>query len=83
MPDRHDTETPNPEANTDWHILDLLTDHNNPRPWSIQEIILAHGHTQHTLDALERLRGDGLIHRTTDDFISPTRAAIRHTELGA
>jgi hypothetical protein len=81
MPDRHDIEAPDPEANIDWHLLDLLIEHNNQRPWSIEEIIRAHGNELAVRDGLDRLHAYGLIHRTGDFFFA-TRAAMRYTELG-
>ena len=68
------------EANLDWLVLDLLIDRHQQRPWSVDEVIRAHGHEQNALDALLRLHGDGLIHRT-DDFVFATRAAIRYSQI--
>ncbi len=69
------------EARVDWLVLDLLIDDDRQRPWSVREVIREHGHLQNALDALDRLHGAGLIHRTEDDFVFATRAAVRYSQI--
>jgi hypothetical protein len=47
----------------------------------VEEVVREHGDRVQALDALARLHGAGLIHRTTDDFVWATRAAIRAEEI--
>ncbi len=69
------------EAHTDWFVLDLLLNNDVQRPWAIAEVVREHGHETNTIDALDRLYGAGLIHKTADGFVFASRAAIRYSEL--
>jgi hypothetical protein len=69
------------EARADWFILDLLLNNDVQRPWAIVEVIREYGHETNAIDALNRLYGTGLIHKTADGFVFATRAAIRYHEL--
>ena len=81
MRDEQPIPDPDDEARIDWLVLDLLIGKDEQRPWSIEEIVREHGHRQNALDALNRLEGAGLIHRTKDGFVSASRATIRYTEI--
>jgi hypothetical protein len=77
MPDENTTQTvADCERNADGVILMMLTV-DDCRPWSVEEVIREYGERGDAIDALNRLYGHGLIHRTTDDFVWATRAAIR------
>jgi hypothetical protein len=82
MPDDKSTLSPaEQEQNTDGTILLLLTLNDAQRPWSVEEVIRELGSRNNAIDAIARLHGVGLIHRTSDDFVWATRAAIRADEI--
>jgi hypothetical protein len=66
------------EARADWFILDLLLNHDVQRPWAIAEVVREYGHETNAIDAIDRLYGAGLIHKTADGFVFASRAAIRY-----
>jgi predicted transcriptional regulator len=68
-----------PAQHTEWAVLELLLD--SQRPWSISEIQREIGEEIATTDAIANLHAAGLAHRTTDNFIFATRAAVRYYEL--
>lgn len=77
--------SPNPLAREDdkfdQAILALLLNSDNPRPWSIQELVLEIGDRVIVQDTLSRLRGAGLAHQMADGFAFATRAAVRAAQL--
>ncbi|MGE5700824.1 MAG: hypothetical protein ACM3VU_00245 [Arthrospira platensis] len=82
MSDIEPTPTREPDSTSmEAGILDRLTYPDDQRPWSIDELILDVGQRLGVIDAIAKLRGLGLIHRTSDDFIFATRAAVRAKEL--
>ncbi len=82
MPDEQPTPDPEyDEPRTDWLVLDLLIDVDRQRPWTVEEVAREHGHEHNAIDAIDRLHGAGLIHRTQDGFVFASRAAIRYNEI--
>ena len=82
MPD----EQPTPrqaaeEAHVDWRILDFLLEEGTHRPWATAEITREYGHELDAIDAIDRLHGAGLAHKTSDGFVFATRAAVRYHQI--
>ncbi len=82
MPDDETTREQEPDSTTtEAGILDRLTGEDDQRPWSVDELIRDVGYRLPALDAINSLHHSGLIHRTKDDLIYPTRTAVRAKEL--
>ena len=69
------------DAREDWGVLVLLIGQQDQRPWSVAEIIREREDEVAVLDSLDRLGKSGLIHRTADGLIFPTRAALHYTQI--
>ncbi|MGA2454227.1 MAG: hypothetical protein ABSG93_11965 [Solirubrobacteraceae bacterium] len=77
--------TPDPAEclrSTELEILYALTKpEDNPFLWSVEELARELGDGVYFEDAITRLHGAGLIHRTADGFIFASRAAVHQIEL--
>lgn len=66
------------DATHEWGVLSRLL--GNDGPWSVDEMVRSQGDAQttrlDTIDAIKRLEAEGLIHRTSDGLMFPTRAAL-------
>jgi hypothetical protein len=71
------------DARDDWGILVCLVCPADQRPWTVADLIRELGDEPAAIDAIGRLRRSGLIHRSADDVVIPTRAAIHYTEIKA
>jgi hypothetical protein len=81
MPETPPARSPTSEESHDWAVLECLLDPKEQRPWSVEEMVLERKDRVATLDAIDRLYRAGLIHRTSDDHIWATRAAVRFEEI--
>jgi hypothetical protein len=73
--------TPLPEHSAQAIILDLLTGSENHWPLSVEEVAREISAPIDTADAIDALHGAGLIHRTSDGFVFPTRAAVHYSQI--
>ena len=69
------------KTRTESTIMSLLLIHDDQRPWSTDELIRMIGREIDTRDAISNLHATGLLHRTTDGFVFPTRAATHLDRL--
>jgi predicted transcriptional regulator len=82
MPDAEPTQPAAARsAGAEWVVLDLLLDADEQRPWSVAELVREVGRPVNVADAIDALHGAGLVHRTSDDFVFVTRAAVRFDQL--
>jgi predicted transcriptional regulator len=83
MPDHQPSpETPDRAKNaTNGTVLDLLLEDENQRPWTRDELALEIGSALVVEDAINNLQAAGLVHRTSEGLVFPTRAAVRYHEL--
>jgi hypothetical protein len=84
-------EKANPAVEKDrmheWGVMVRLLDRDDHRPWTVDELVRdredEHTSANDTLEAVERLRGLGLIHCTCDGLTFPSRAALRMDQIAA
>ncbi|HEV7944024.1 MAG TPA: hypothetical protein VGP17_14640 [Solirubrobacteraceae bacterium] len=79
-----DEVDPITEEASDKYVLLTILDQGDHWPWSADELVREHGWDDEVSvrDSISRLERGGLVHRTTDDLIFPTRAAIYRAGLG-
>jgi hypothetical protein len=62
-------------------LYSLTNPEDNPLLWSLAELEREHHDSLYFEDAINRLYGAGLIHRTSDGFIFASRTAVHQVEL--
>jgi hypothetical protein len=73
-------ETESSQERVETGILDLLTDSDDHRPWSLEDLIREYDDKLAVEDAVDNLGRTGLIHRHAD-VVFPSRAAVRFAQL--
>jgi hypothetical protein len=61
-------------------VLMYLTDSDEQRPWSLDEVVREFG-SQSAIDAINALVAAGLVHRSSDGFLWATRAAVHAARI--
>jgi hypothetical protein len=81
------TDTPNPpqkpestQETVETGILDMLTDTDDQRPWSLEDLIREYDDKLTVEDAIDNLARTGLIHHQAG-VVFPSRAAVRFAQL--
>lgn len=71
------------DDDADMAIMFTLLNDQDQRPWAVDELIREVGDRVRAVDAIGRLHRGGLIHRTGDDLVFPTRAALYMDRISA
>jgi len=79
-----DERSENSEQDEDLMVLQTILEQGDNWPWSLAELIRDRGDGDEVAveDAINRLHRGGMIHRTKENLIFPTRAAIYRAKVG-
>lgn len=77
MRDKRTDDEPTGEDRDDWAVLSTLLSEGDQWPWSVADLVSSLDRDDVLIiDSVNRLERGGLIHRTSDDLVYPTRTAI-------